>query len=331
MNASVLGSLGQLEQLRPEWEMLHRDCGCPHPFATPEWLLSWWPAFGSGELLAVAARDAGRLVGLAPMFIHPWNGCRQVTFAGNGVSDHLDPLLDPACADAAAAEILATLAECRECWDLCDLQDLRGDSPLARAASGRGLRFEFTEQYVCSSIALPASAEEFHAGLPHGLRRNLRRYREKLDRLGAVTFETAEGGAVCDALNCLFHLHRARWEAKENGSGMLASGAMEAFHRRAAMGLMEAGKARFHVLRLDERIVAVAYILAQGERSSGYLGGFDPELAQFSPGALLLEYAIAAAIRGGAREFDFLRGEEAYKRDWGAVPYRTYRLRLWHD
>jgi CelD/BcsL family acetyltransferase involved in cellulose biosynthesis len=331
MTASTLGSLGQLEQLRPEWGTLYRNCECPHPFATPEWLLSWWPAFGSGELLAVAARDEDRLVGLAPMFIHPWNGRRQVTFAGNSVSDHLDPLLHPASADAAAAEIAATLAECRERWDVCDLQDLRADSPLARAAGGSGLRWEFEEQYWCSSIALPESAEEFHARLPHGLRRNLRRYSGKLARLGTVAFETAEGAAVCDALNCLFDLHRARWEAKENGSGMLAGRAMEVFHRRAAMRLSEAGKARFHVLRLDGRIVAVAYILAEGERSSGYLSGFDPELVAYSPGALLLEYSVAEAIRGGAREFDFLRGEEAYKRDWGAVPYRTYQLRLWHD
>ncbi len=331
MTVSILDSLGQLQQLRPEWETLHRDCGGPHPFATPEWLLAWWPAFGSGELFAVAVRDEGRLVGLAPMFIHPWNGLRQVTLAGNGVSDHLDPLLYPACADAAAARIIAALDERRERWDLCDLQDLREDSPLARAVSAGGLRSEFVEQYVCSSIALPSAADEFHAGLPHGLKRNLRRCREKLERLGAVAFETVQGAAVCEALHCLFDLHRARWQAKENGSGMLAGNAMEAFHRGAAVALSEGGRARFHVLRLDGRIVAVTYILAHGERAGGYLGGFDPALAAFSPGALLLEYAIDEAIRAGAREFDFLRGEEAYKRDWGAVPYRTYRLRLWHD
>ncbi len=59
-----------------------------------------------------------------------------------------------------------------------------------------------------------------------------------------------------------------------------------------------------------------------------YLGGFDPDYAALSPGALLVGHAIEAAVREGAVAFDFLRGREAYKRRWGARDTPTYCRRL---
>jgi CelD/BcsL family acetyltransferase involved in cellulose biosynthesis len=61
-----------------------------------------------------------------------------------------------------------------------------------------------------------------------------------------------------------------------------------------------------------------------------YIGGFDPDRAALSPGALLLGHAIEAAVREGAVAFDFLRGREAYKLRWGARDTHTHRRRLRH-
>jgi CelD/BcsL family acetyltransferase involved in cellulose biosynthesis len=41
--------------------------------------------------------------------------------------------------------------------------------------------------------------------------------------------------------------------------------------------------------------------------------GFEPGLARFRPGAVLLGYAIEHAIEEGNEVFDFLRGEHRYK------------------
>ncbi|RUX44983.1 GNAT family N-acetyltransferase, partial [Mesorhizobium sp. M7A.F.Ca.CA.002.09.1.1] len=59
-----------------------------------------------------------------------------------------------------------------------------------------------------------------------------------------------------------------------------------------------------------------------------YLGGFDPAYAEESPGAILIGHAIVESIREDAREFDFLRGQEAYKYGWGAADRWTMR-RVW--
>ena len=105
-------------------------------FQRPEWLIPWWEHSGSGRLTLVVFRSGDDLVGLAPLFLHEWQGRRQVTLVGNGVSDYLDVIGAPECASAA----IDFLDEQREEWDLCDWQDLPATSPLIAAAEASRLQ-----------------------------------------------------------------------------------------------------------------------------------------------------------------------------------------------
>ncbi len=49
---------------------------------------------------------------------------------------------------------------------------------------------------------------------------------------------------------------------------------------------------------------------------SFYQSGMDPRYRRFSIGLLLIGAVIEAAILGHHTEFDFLRGDEAYKLKW---------------
>lgn len=331
MEIERVGSYEELKALEAEWRDLYARDGQATPFQRPEWLLPWWRIFGSGELFSFTAREKGQLMALAPLFLHWWNNRRQVTFLGNGVSDHLGFVLDGAHGREAVSGILEAIGRERDRWDLCDLQDLPHESILCGDTDTAGLSKAIRPQYTCSEIALPASAEKFHASLPRGIRRNLRRYRERLDECGQISFETwSDARGVTECFSALIDLHRARWRSKDD-AGMIDSTALEQFHSRAALNLAVCGVARLHALRLDDRIVAAVYTLLERGRAYSYLGGFDPTLARFSPGALALDYAIQQSIDEGALVFDFLRGEEEYKKDWGATAETTYRLLLWHE
>ena len=239
--------------------------------------------------------------------------------------------MDAACPNEITAAILNVIAEHRREWDLCDLQDLPAACRLSKMIGSGSLPFALRDQYVCSSVTLAPSMDEFVARLPHGLRRNLRRYREKLDALGRVGLESAGPDQVQEHLAAVIYLHRARWASKEHTQGIFGPQQMEEFYRKAVRALFDKGAARLYALRLDGRIIASADVLVENNKAYSYIGGFDPEFAAFSPGSLVLEYAIARSIEEGAREFDFLRGQEAYKQAWGAREYRSARLFLWHD
>jgi len=329
MHIEPIHEFKRLKELEAEWQDLYQRAPAATPFQRPEWLLPWWKTFGSGELFSFAAyNDGNRLVALAPMFLHPWNNRRHVTFIGNGISDRLGFILDPAHATTAAAAILDVIARDRHRWDVCDLQDLSRDSVLCRIVASSSLEYALRPQYTCTSVPLRPTWEEFHTSLPHGLRRNLRRYRERLDQQGRVTFETTHDvNKLSEPFNALVELHRARWLEKTNGS-MLEGTATEKFHRAAASELAHRGIVRLHSMRLDGRIIAIVYAWIERGRAYSYLGGFDPALSRFSPGVLSLEYAIEQSINEGARVFDFLRGEESYKTTWGAIGETTFRLLL---
>ncbi len=330
MDVEVISTPDQLEQLQPEWEALWQRSSSATPFQHPGWLIPWWDAFGSGELFTFAVRANGRLMAVAPLFLHSWNGRRQVTFLGNGISDYLDIICEAESAQVVWAAILARLAELRHCWDLCDLQDLRPQSALLKLAVALPLQSATRVQCACSIIRLPDTVEEFQEKLPHGLRRNLRRYRSQLQAEGLVEFETPGLGEFEEHFDALFTLHRARWNDKDS-PGVLSSPGLERFHRSAARELWGSGLVRLHGLRFGGTIIAVVYALVHRNRAYSYLGGFDPSLARYSPGALIMKYTIDKAVEENVEEFDFLRGSESYKSEWGAQPETTRRLILWHQ
>ena len=137
--------------------------------------MPWLQVFGNGDLFTFAFREAGRLVALAPMFLQPLNGRRQVTFLGSGASDYLDFLTGAATENTGLAALFACLAQHRQRWDLCDLQDLHKRSPLCNIEVPPELHGVIQPHCVCSAISLPDTPKQFEEELPHGLRRNLRR------------------------------------------------------------------------------------------------------------------------------------------------------------
>jgi CelD/BcsL family acetyltransferase involved in cellulose biosynthesis len=103
---------------------------------------------------------------------------------------------------------------------------------------------------------------------------------------------------------------------------------MTAFHHLAARRFLEAGRLRLHRLDVAGSPVAVVYCIRQGDVVTFYTTGYDAAYARYGPGRDLMAHAIGAAIAEGAQEFDFLRGDEAYKEHWGALRRHDWRILL---
>ncbi len=73
MEFTLYRSFKDLEPLAEEWNKLLNDCFTHVPFLRYEYLHIWWETRGGGEwpdsdLAVVAARQDGRLAGVAPLF-----------------------------------------------------------------------------------------------------------------------------------------------------------------------------------------------------------------------------------------------------------------------
>ncbi|MCC6586616.1 MAG: GNAT family N-acetyltransferase [Bryobacterales bacterium] len=328
-----LQSLAGLERIERDWYALWQRCSDATPFQSPQWLLPWMRhMYAGGDIFALTLRIEGRLVGLAPLFIHRyWRNfdIRQVSLIGAGISDYLDFLIDPATLPWAAEALLDHLIRHRERWDICDLQELRPNSPLLSAAAPDRIHCAQLPAGVCPVLSLPRSMDELKAGLASKFRRDLHRAGNHLRTAGHFRFETADAENLDEHLDALFRLHAARWRLR-NEQGMLETENKRRFHTEVAHAMARAGHLRVHSLRLHGEIVAVVYAFQGHGRTYAYLGGFDPSLSKLSLGGLIMEYSIAQAIEEGSAEFDFLRKREEYKYLWGAVDRPNARLMLWH-
>jgi CelD/BcsL family acetyltransferase involved in cellulose biosynthesis len=305
-----------LEALAPAWHDLWRRAPAATPFQSPAWLIPWWRQIGGGELRVLAARAGDRLVGLLPAYLQHADQGGKLLPLGIAISDYLDGLFEGGVGPVAAEALLWHLAE-REDWGRCELHPLCAGSPLLEAAMPPECTDEVLAFEPCLVLMIPAEARDLCDVVPSRIRGKLRYFGRRAEQAGRVSFEMASVATLAELLEALFSLHAARWRRLDR-PGVLADPGIRNFHRAAAPLLLAAGLLRLHALRLDERIVAVVYVLFAKGRAYSYLSGFDPEFGGISPGTLAVGHAIRHAMGEGAREFDFLRGWERFKYFWGA-------------
>ena len=102
----------------------------------------------------------------------------------------------------------------------------------------------------------------------------------------------------------------------------------ERFFRRLAADLFLMGLARLDVLDLDGEPVACTFSYDFRETLALYNSSFRPDLAKLAPGMVLVGSLIEQSITEGKRYFDFLRGEEGYKKRFGPSPRAVYEVAL---
>ncbi|HEV2557558.1 MAG TPA: GNAT family N-acetyltransferase [Microvirga sp.] len=314
MEARLIRDRAALEALAPAWWELWRRADAT-PFQSPAWLLPWWQVFSPGDLLTVAVERDGELVGLAPFYVEDGALGRRLLPLGVGITDYLDVLLHPDhAAEAGRAIVAAALAAGG--WDSWELEELRPEAAAFALPCPEVAAETVAEQSPCPTLAL--SAGDLAAVLPRTKRRKINLARNRAARRGGARVERAEAATLDSALGHLVRLHGSRWRSRGE-DGVLADDPVQRFHRIAAPALLEAGLLRLLTLSLGDAVVAAYYGLHWRQAAYAYLIGFDPDYTFESPGVLLTAHAVEAALAEGARDFHFLRGDEPYKYDWGAV------------
>lgn len=306
------------EGLLPEWWDLFRGSPGATPFQSPAWQTAWADAYRRAPF-ALQVRRGADLVGWFPM-VGIRRGCRVLRAAGAGPSDYLHPLAREG-EERAVAHALCDWLSSSPC-DLVDLQQVRDD----QAISGFG---EPVAQATCLVLDLPDSYETYLSRLSKSLRYDCRILGRKPFAGGEAKIEAArtpEEAAL--GLRVFFHLHARRW--RQRGlPGAFASMRARRLHEAWVLDAARNDLLRLNVLRLCGEPVGVVYAMRAGTTVFFYQSGFDANHRALSPGTSLVAHTIRSAIEEGDRAFDFLRGDEPYKRRW--MPQRVHQnFRLFH-
>lgn len=327
----LVATEADLLRLAPEWDALLAASPRPSPFLSWRWVYTWWQFFGPGTELAVhTVRDRqGRLLGLAPLhLVHRRSGLawvRSLEFLGYRgdmvCADHLDFLSRREHRGGILTALLGAVQRQPD-WDVIVLADLDEASllPGLWPASGPAGPLEQATGEVCSFLPLPASTAELWQDVARRhpeFARNVGRYRRRLDRHHDHHFVVpVPGGELAATVAALQQLH-AQSRARQRGTSNFTHAGYRGFHEALIPRLMESGN--LYLARLDcaGHAVAAFYGFVQGDVLYYYKSGFDTAMGRDGIGKLLLAHVLEDAInRLRLREFDFLRGDEAYKRLW---------------
>ena len=338
LKVEVVRSLAGVAGLQPDFAHLQVLTGNTLPFALFEWQFAWCTHFLGHDssiqdqpLFHVVRTPAGSCVAIIPLILSKRRiGGLQASSMGllgadPAITELRTSLVQPGYEAAVAAALNDSLNTVRD-WDWIhwistvdefseNLGRLRSLAWLPAAPS-----------YV---LDLPATWEQFRAGLKRNIRESLRHCYNSLKRDGHdFTLNIAsDAPAVRKALDRLFELHALR--AGMNGTvdhpNRFAGAPLRRFIHDACAALAARNVVRVFQIELAGQVVASRIGFVVGDSLYLYYSGFDPQWARYSVMTTTVAEAIKYAIQQGLRTVNLSPGTDVSKTRWGPreVPYVT--------
>ena len=315
------------------WDDIQAQAESRSPFMSWEWHRAWAdadPAATAAEALVLRSGESVRAI--LPLLSRHLRfhrvRVRALTWAiGDlGCPDHLDVLATPAADVAALVPVLEELE-----WDVIVLSNLAPNAPgarrLAQALSARGHVTLRQPLWVCPYLDLPGDWESYLKRVSRNRRQALRYMEKSLRRHHTVTITDYDGARVAEGWQRLVTLHEQRW-AEGGGLGAFRDPHVDRLHRRFTAELARRGQLWLTTLDLDGEPAAAWYGFTWGDTAYFYQSGRDPRWERESVGQVLLAMMIRRAMERGLKRFDFLRGEDPYKRLWTTLGQTTEEITI---
>ena len=291
---------------------------------TWDWQRSWWKSFGRGKLLLVVAERNGYSIALAPLFSD--QGMIYNLFPEDAL-DFVGDISDSSVLDA----ILETA---RSVVD--DFVGFRFYFIPHTSRTGR-LLMEAAERLNLNCYdegSLPSPWLDLKTSPDVALnitrKKSLRRHENYFLREGNLeVLHFTEAEKILPHLENFFEQHISRRNAT-NASSLFLDSKQRDYYTRLTKEISPTGWLRFTRINWNGRAIAFHYGLSYKGRYLYGIPSFDIELAEHSPGEVLLRQLLLAAISEGASTFDFGMGDELYKyrfstdvielKTWGLYP-----------
>jgi CelD/BcsL family acetyltransferase involved in cellulose biosynthesis len=291
------------------------------------------PGNADGRAETGTTAPAADLRAIVPLMIRATPGGRVLFMGASYHADYATILADPDHLPETVGALVASLVsdgEPNPAWgiDSVDLRRLRradGSGALLASALTAALDperwdVERTVEDVCPVLELAADWESQLGEMARVARHELRRKLRRAERSGPIALRHLPLDAA--SVGRFIDLHQARWGVKGLFADTPDGERSRIFlHRLAELEAAQGPGARLLIVEVTvgDRVIAAAAAFDDGRTCYFYNAGMDPAARELSPGVIATSMLIRDRIEAGTRRFDFLRGDEAYKYEWGAV------------
>ena len=252
-------------------------------------------------------------------------------------ADYATILAAPADLPAVAEALAGYLAEPseRRPWDVVDLRRLRCGDPTADALAAafgareiaEGWTLNVEREDVCPVVTLPAGGDM--DALPRdagqeGAPRDPAQGPPRAEAVGEIRLDDSPD-PLAD-LETFIDLHQKKWGADGLFPDTPGGAQSRVLFRRLFELHGPDGPLRLTFLSVGGRRIAAGIHFETADGYLYYNAGVDPDARDLSPGVLMIHAYVERALAAGVRRLDFLRGDEPYKYDWGAVDEPIQRV-----
>jgi CelD/BcsL family acetyltransferase involved in cellulose biosynthesis len=348
---------------RDTWDRLAARNPWSTPFSAWAFHRAWWDAYGHNahdETLVVCHDDGtdGEPMAIVPLMhrheVEPTDAATRTTmrhadgagltlvrptdtailFGASYHSDYATILGDPAVFPAVAGAVAGYIAgPASGDWDVVDLRRLRCQDPtgsqMALAIGARDLgRLVVEREDVCPVVTFPngVDLEGFLSTLGKKERHEIRRKVRRAEAAGDVRL-TDSTDPLTD-VEIFIDLHQKRWGERGLFPPTRGGEQSRVLIRRLFELFGADGPFRLTILTVGERQIAAGLHFETETDLLYYNAGIDPDARDLSPGVLMIHAYVRRALERGLRRMDFLRGDEPYKYEWGAVDEPIQRVLL---
>jgi CelD/BcsL family acetyltransferase involved in cellulose biosynthesis len=349
---------------RESWDALAARNPWSTPFSSWAFQRAWWDAYAANAhdetVVVCPSSPGGEPIAIVPLMhrheVEPGDELTQtklrhggspdltpvpptataIFFGASYHADYATILADPADLPRVADAVVASLADRPdlEPWDVVDLRRLRCGDPAADALAGglrahaasEGWTVDVEREDVCPVVTLPVGAdiETYLGSLSKKTRHEIRRKVRRAEGVGPIRLE-ASADPLAD-LETFIELHQKRWGVDGLFPDTPGGDQSRVLVRRMFELCGADGPIRLSFLRVGDKRIAAGIHIEDANGYQYYNAGIDPDAFDLSPGVLLVYAYIRQALERGISRFDFLRGDEPYKYEWGAVDEPIQRI-----
>ena len=200
------------------------------------------------------------------------------------------------------------------------------ETAFGRREQACGWTVSTEQEDVCPVVTLTAGAsfDDYLGTLGKKERHEIRRKVRRAEAVGEIRLQDSTE-PLAD-LPAFIELHQRRWGDRGLFPDTPGGEQSRVFARRLFELFAADGPLRLSFLTVGERRIAAGIAFETPGAIYYYNAGVDPDARELSPGVLMVERYMRRAIERGIPRVDFLRGDEPYKYEWGAVDEPIQRV-----
>jgi CelD/BcsL family acetyltransferase involved in cellulose biosynthesis len=320
MKTTLVKDLDGIYEIKDAWSDLIPRTASPWIFSLPEWSIAYLKTFGADCLHLGLAWDDGELVGVMPLVekrgkAHDLFFTRYEPVSGS-LADYQAPIIKSGAEDYLVQSLFGHLFyDQRRLLHWPNLPETHPVLPLFR-------RYFYNQDWpwreslsFCPRYSLPRTYREIEKTWSKNHRENVRRKGNLLRKKGRVTLEVVKDySEILCWLSEFFEVYSHKWQS-ECLPSQFDDVRMRFYYQELAKQFVSEG---LHVssLKLDNKRISYHFGFLHRGWFYWYTPTYRKEYHQYSPGlvhvSMLMEYGCAYNWTG----FDFLQGDESYKRKW---------------